>query len=208
MRKFSIIAVSALLVACSSGEYITDVQSESYREEYQTANVSQPMTNAAVSETDVASQSVRSQQALVRETPVAEPAAVTPMVKPMAPRPKPMVAQQSPSNNKLIRIVAPTQKQKERYKRFGYTIQVLAVDSSRKAMSKANQLPQGHPIWEHYKQVNGTEWYAVLYGDYATKSEAKAAIATLPKYFRDLKPFVKSLDDIKNSNYPQLKKLR
>jgi septal ring-binding cell division protein DamX len=108
----------------------------------------------------------------------------------------------------MIKILPPTEKQQSESMRFGYTIQVMAVGSSQQALSYANQLPAGNPVWEHYKQVKGNDWHAVLYGDYATKSEAKAAIQTLPKYFRDLKPFVKSLDEIKNSNYPKLVKLR
>lgn len=55
--------------------------------------------------------------------------------------------------------------------------------------------------------VNGTKWFTVLYGDYATRLEAKKAISTLPTTFQNLKPFVKSIDDIKNSEYPTLNKL-
>ncbi|MCE7628370.1 SPOR domain-containing protein, partial [Vibrio fluvialis] len=50
-------------------------------------------------------------------------------------------------------------------------------------------------------------WYTVLYGDYATRKEAAEAITTLPSEFQSLKPFVKSIDSIKNSEFPTLNKL-
>jgi len=193
MRNISIIALSVLLTACSTGGMVTEVTSESYQEEYKPEPIVEPIKDSAVTESDVqiATQSTRSKQQRV----VSEAKAST---------------QSTPAhlNKKMIKILPPTQKQKARSMRFGYTIQVMAVSSSKKALSYANRLPEGHPIWEHHKQVKGTDWHAVLYGDYATKSEAKAAIQTLPKYFRDLKPFVKSLDAIKNSSYPKLVKLK
>lgn len=189
MRNISIIALSAVLTACSSGELITDVSSESYQEEYQSKPMVEPIKESTVMESDV------EVVAPMKKTVVASKPARTSQ------------SSMSSSNNKMIKILPPTPKQAETM-RFGYTIQVMAVSSSQKAMTFANQLPDGHPVWEHHKQVKGTDWHAVLYGDYATKSEAKAAIQTLPKYFRDLKPFVKSLDEIKKSPFPKLVKLK
>ncbi|MFC1235464.1 SPOR domain-containing protein [Vibrio sp. F74] len=190
MRNISIIALSILLTACSSGEMITNVTSESHQEEYKTKPMVEPMKESTVMESDVGVTAVAQQQ----------------VVKAQVSQPKPSTATRS--SNKMIKILPPTQKQEANTMRFGYTIQVMAVSSSQKALSYANQLPEAHPVWEHHKQVKGTDWYAVLYGDYATKSEAKAAIQTLPKYFRDLKPFVKSLDEIKSSSYPKLVKIK
>ena len=75
--------------------------------------------------------------------------------------------------------------------RYGFTIQVVAVGSQPKVDQFARKLPRedNQPIWENYKMVNGTKWYTVLYGDYATKSDAKAAIAGLPMEFQSLNPF-------------------
>jgi septal ring-binding cell division protein DamX len=104
-------------------------------------------------------------------------------------------------------VKGPSKKQ-QMNQRFGYTVQVVAVGSQSKVDSFVNQLPTtSQPVWENYKVVNGTKWFTVLYGDYATKAEAKQAIATLPKTFQNLKPFVKSIDEIKNSAYPTLNKL-
>ena len=72
----------------------------------------------------------------------------------------------------------------------------------------ARKLPRdGEPVWENYKVVNGTKWYTVLYGDYATRADAKKAISKLPGELQDMKPFVKSIDAIKNSEFPTLNKL-
>lgn len=194
MRNLLSSAILLALVGCSSGEYITDVSTDSHREEYKTeATVAKVITEVA-SETNLDNK--------VMPSTTAEPVMNKTMSEPVPSKPR-----VTHSNQNMIKIVPPTDEQSEKFMRYGYTIQVMAVDSSEKARALANQLPKGHPIWEHYKQVKGTNWYAVLYGDYATKSEAKAAIATLPKSFQDKKPFVKSLDEIKKSAYPTLNKL-
>lgn len=170
MKKIAIVGLSVLLSACVSGQYTTDVSSESYREDYKVAEVEQPITEE-VTETVV----------------VSTPAQTTPAVA----------------------IVPPSDKQQNsQAARFGYTIQVVAVGTQTKVDQFARMLPNSdQPIWENYKVVNGTKWYTVLYGDYATQADAKQAIAQLPAEFRALKPFVKSIDTIKNSPYPTLNKL-
>ncbi len=185
MKKIAIIAMSSLATACSSGDYVTDVSSESHQEEYEVVVVEPAIENTMVGEVDVTIPPNETQQVMIN----------------------PKATQNASLDNKVV-IAPPTQKQQHEYQRFGYTIQVVSVGSSEKASGYAQQLPSGHPVWEHYKQVEGTEWYAVLYGDYATKSEAKAAMATLPDSFQKLKPFVKSLDKIENSPYPKLRKLK
>ncbi len=54
-EKIAIIGLSVLLSACASETYITDVTSESYREDYQTPSVSKPImsSESAVVEKDV-----------------------------------------------------------------------------------------------------------------------------------------------------------
>ena len=191
MKKISIISLSLLLAACSSGNYITEVTSDSYKEDYKQEAVVDVIATKKVTEVSVTE----------KAAPVMQENKAPAVQKPMT-KPAPV------SQSKKVRIIAPTQKQIEKHKRFGFTIQVIAVDSSKKAATLAKKLPQDHPVWENYKQVNGTEWFTLLYGDYETRGQAKSAIMTLPKMFRDLKPFVKSLDDVKNSPYPKLNKLR
>ncbi|KOO09400.1 SPOR domain-containing protein [Vibrio hepatarius] len=190
MKKIAIVGLSALLSACVSSDYVTDVSSESYREDYQAPKVVEPVvTQEGVSEG-------------ITETNV------QPTVVKMSPKPEKQVVKMTPSKKPTVAITPPTEKQKSASARFGYTIQVVAVGSQAKVEQFARKLPQNEqPIWENYKVVNGTKWYTVLYGDYATPADAKAAIGSLPQDFQSLKPFVKSIDTIKNSDYPSLNKL-
>lgn len=193
MKKISILSLSILLAACSTGNYTADVTTDSFREDYKAQAVAETTvaTNTMTEEVVEQPKMATSQKNMVnvsRTEPMAKPAPV--------------------AKTRNVKIIAPTKKQVESFKRYGFTIQVIAVDSAVKAEALAKKLPQGHSVWENYKQVNGTDWYTLLYGDYETRYEAKAAIDTLPQMFKDLKPFVKSLDDVKNSPYPKLKKIR
>ncbi|WED24381.1 SPOR domain-containing protein [Vibrio sp. JC009] len=203
MKKISIIGLSVLLAACSmgGGQYVTEVTSDSYREDYQPKVMAKPMPAEAVM-TETVVQPAQQQQVVVQAQPMTQQNTVT--LQP----PQTQQIVQPVAQTKKVRIIAPQPKHKQMVQRFGYTLQVVAVGSSAKIHDFASMLPGSEPMWEHYKRVNGTEWFALLYGDYATKSEAKAAIMTLPESFRNLKPFVKSIDDIKNSNYPKLNQLR
>ncbi|MCG9576436.1 SPOR domain-containing protein [Vibrio tubiashii] len=190
MKKIAIVGLSVVLSACVSSDYVTDVSSESYREDYKTAKVEQPVVTqqgmtSGISEDNVAK--------VVNTAPTQQSQTVK-----MQAKPKPAVA-----------IIPPTAKQQAMNPRYGFTIQVVAVGSQTKVDHFARKLPRedNQPVWENYKVVNGTKWYTILYGDYATRTEAKAAISELPAEFRTLKPFVKSIDDIKNSQYPTLNKL-
>ena len=218
MKKISIIGLTALLAACSSGTYTTDVSSDTYREDYKTAKIEQPVMaeakEVAVTEAAPRLQEVKQEapemqvvKAQRKEQQVTTASTVQAKAKPV-PEKKRVVKLTPTAKVKKVKIIPPTKKQMARSQRFGYTLQVIALDSPYKSRTYADQLPAGTPVWEHFKRVNGTDWYAILYGDYATKSEAKAAIKTLPDFFRLKKPFVKSLDKIKNSAYPKLNKLR
>ncbi|MFV0448185.1 MAG: SPOR domain-containing protein [Vibrio sp.] len=194
MKKISIIGLSALLAACSSGSYTTDVTSESHREDYNVATVQQPVVSdsgmaSGITEQNVETQSIQTAPQIV-EKPVEK------RVVKISPKPA------------TVAITPPTAKQVAMNPRYGYTIQVVAVGSQNKVDQFANKLPKdGQPIWENYKVVNGTKWYTILFGDYATRQEATKAIAELPAEFIVLKPFAKSIDSIKNSEFPTLNKL-
>lgn len=194
MNKKLILSASITLVltACSSGTYITDVKTESHQEEYKTSKIEPPM----FSEAEMAAREAQAAQQVVA-TPTTP---VTTTYKTIV-DPEQTVA-------KPVKIVPPTKKQVKAAARFGYTVQVAAVPSETKVIPFAAKLPQQvQPIWQHYKVVNGTKWYTVLFGDYATSAEASQAIKTLSPELKALKPFVKSIDSIKNSNYPTMKKL-
>ncbi|MBE4586171.1 cytochrome C biogenesis protein CcdA [Vibrio navarrensis] len=190
MKKVAIVTLSVLLSACSSGDYVTNVTSESHREEFKMDTIPEPLM---------------AQQDVVQETNLPQP-----MVKVETPFEEKAVVKLSPQTErpKAVKIVPPSQKQRDQLQRFGYTIQVMAVGTQSKVDYFASRLPKNEqPVWENYKVVNGTKWFTILYGDFATSTEAKKAIANLPQEFKDLKPFVKSIDSIKNSDYPTLNKL-
>lgn len=100
MRNISIIALSILLTACSSGELITNVTSESHQEEYKTKPMVEPMKESTVMESDVGVTAVAQQQ----------------VVKAQVSQPKPSTATRS--SNKMIKILPPTQKQEANTMRF------------------------------------------------------------------------------------------
>ncbi|MBR9874176.1 MAG: SPOR domain-containing protein [Vibrionaceae bacterium] len=188
MKKTAIIGLTLLLSACASETYTTDVTSESYQEDYSSDTISKPI--------------MASENAVVEKD-------VTPTVVKMTPQvAQKKVVKLTPNEQvKPVKILPPSA-EKSSTQRFGYTIQVAAVGSEEKVAQFANKLPQSdQPIWENHKVVNGTKWYSILYGDYATSAEAQQAISSLPAQFRQLKPFVKSIDTIKNSAYPTLNKL-
>ncbi|EGQ8492639.1 SPOR domain-containing protein [Vibrio cholerae] len=190
MKKIAVIGLSALLAACASGEYTTDVKTESHREEYSVAAVEQPVISEYGVADGISEQNV--EQNVVKKAPDSEKKVVK-----MSPQAKPAVS-----------ITPPNAKQVAMNARYGFTIQVVAVGAQSKVDQFASKLPKnGQPIWENYKLVNGTKWYTVLYGDYATRQEAAAAISSLPTELREMKPFVKSIDSIKNSEFPTLNKL-
>ncbi|MFY2507050.1 SPOR domain-containing protein [Vibrio pectenicida] len=181
MKKIAIVSLPLVLSACVSSDYVTDVSSESYREEFKTAAMQEP---------------------LMSDKGMMEEAAMT--VKPMADNNNKMHNKAKPA----VALIPPTAKQKAMSSRYGFTIQVVAVGSQTKVDQFARKLPKnGEPVWENYKVVNGTKWYTILFGDYATRMDAKKAIAKLPNEFQDMKPFVKSIDAIKTSQYPMLNKL-
>lgn len=190
MKKISIVGLSAILAACSSGSYTTDVTSESHREDYNVATVQQPVVSDSGMATGITESNVEPQVIHTAPQPVEK-----------------KVVKMSPKTS-TVSITPPTAKQVAMNPRYGYTIQVVAVGSQNKVDQFASKLPKdGQPIWENYKVVNGTKWYTILFGDYATRQEAVKAISELPADFQSLKPFAKSIDSIKNSEFPTLNKL-
>ncbi|CAH0529631.1 SPOR domain-containing protein [Vibrio hippocampi] len=196
MKKVVIVSLAGLLAACSSSKYTVDVKSESFREDYTPVVVAQ--------EPVVTSEPVMIAESNVTPTQTPIIANSAPVITETKSQPTPVATRQEP----VVKIVPPSKSQSKNNYRFGYTLQVVAVGSKDKVEQFSSKLPRsGQPIWENYKVVNGTKWYSVLYGDYATRTEAKAAISTLPAEFKQLKPFVKSIDKIKQSDYPTLTKL-
>lgn len=206
MKKVMIVSLATLLAACSSGDYTAEVKSESYREDYQ------PVAATTAAPVAVATTAATAEpEKVAKPEKVAEPKAQVTQVQTASAAPKQnsaLAKAQTAQDSKVVKIVPPSKKQAEQNVRFGYTIQVVAVGSQNKVEQFANKLPNSsQPVWQNYKVVNGTKWYALLYGDFASKAKAQQAIKTLPQEFQDLKPFVRSIDKIKKSDYPALSKL-
>lgn len=197
MKIKLILCTSVLLTACSSGTYVTDVTTESFEQDYGKQEI-EPILNV---EEQVVTAELEAPEVMETAESMAEDGVEE--TKNVFSSPK----LSEPATPSVVDIEAPTNKQLQAAARFGYTIQVAAVSSETEAKVFAGRLPQEEPIWENYKTVNGTTWFTVLYGDYATKTDAQDAIKAMPSKIRALKPFVKSIDDIKNSPYPSLKKL-
>ncbi|MGF1748251.1 SPOR domain-containing protein [Vibrio cionasavignyae] len=202
MKKIVIVSITALLAACSSGDYVSEVKSESYREDYTPVVESTAVKPVAVAAAASTTEAVKKRD--VTKSPAPQKAEPQSVVTKTQAQP----AKASAADKSVVKIVPPSKKQIDQDYRYGFTIQVAAVGSKDKVTLFSEKLPKnGQPVWENYKMVNGTKWYSVLYGDYATRKKAQAAIATLPKEFQSLKPFVKSIDKIKKSDYPTLSKL-
>lgn len=190
MKKVAIITLSVLLSACASDNYVANVTTESHREEFKIEPIPEPL---------MAQEETVQEMSIPQQVVKMEPQTEEKKVVKLSPQSE---------TTKAVKIVPPSKKQQDKMQRFGYTVQVVAVGSQAKVDYFASKLPKdGQPIWENYKIVNGTKWFTVLYGDFATSTEAKKAIAQLPQEFKELQPFVKSIDAIKNSEYPTLNKL-
>ncbi|WP_112478067.1 SPOR domain-containing protein [Vibrio variabilis] len=208
MKKVVIVSLATMLAACSSGDFTAEVKSESYREDYQpVATTAAPVAVATTAAANADSEKVAKSQKAENQPAKAQAASTQTASTATKQKAAPVKAKPA-QDNKVVKIVPPSKKQAEQNVRFGYTIQVVAVGSQDKVTGFANKLPKSsQPVWQNYKVVNGTKWYALLYGDFATKVKAQQAIKTLPQEFQDLKPFVRSIDKIKKSDYPTLSKL-
>ncbi|MGR5284068.1 SPOR domain-containing protein [Vibrio maritimus] len=208
MKKVVIVSLATMLAACSSGEFTAEVKSESYREDYQpVATTAAPVAVATTAVANAESEKVAKSKTVESQPAKAQAASAQTASTATKQKAAPTKAQPV-QDNKVVKIVPPSKKQAEQNVRFGYTIQVVAVGSQDKVTRFANKLPNSsQPVWQNYKVVNGTKWYALLYGDFASKAKAQQAIKTLPQEFQDLKPFVRSIDKIKKSDYPTLSKL-
>lgn len=89
----------------------------------------------------------------------------------------------------------------------GYTLQIIALTRQQDLSSHTEMLGEEQPVWMNKKIVKNMPWYTVLYGNFATPAEARAAIKQLPAKIQAFKPFVRSMASIKSSDNPELTKL-
>ncbi|GHA34541.1 SPOR domain-containing protein [Photobacterium aphoticum] len=91
-----------------------------------------------------------------------------------------------------------------------FTVQVLALKEERQADVKQyiNGIQGQEPIWVNWKRSQGYNWYAVIYGDFETKDEAKMMIEQLPAAVRQQGPFIRSFADVQADKQTDVFRLR
>ncbi|MCE7578427.1 SPOR domain-containing protein [Aliivibrio fischeri] len=185
MKRIIPITLTALLAGCTSSSYTTNITTDSSEEVYQ---VTQPIEQEETTfeETEVVAVS-EAEKPVVKLTPEET---VTPE-----------------ASDAAVKILPPTEKQQDMHNRYGYTLQILALSRKTDLSTYAAKLSGEQPVWMNRKTVNNMPWYTILYGDYATPAEARAAIKQLPADIQAYGPFVRSINSIKQSDNPELHKL-
>ena len=91
-----------------------------------------------------------------------------------------------------------------------FTIQVLALSEERQADVKGyiSHIQGQQPIWVNWKKSKGYRWYAVIYGDFETKEEAKTIIDRLPDTVRQQGPFIRSFAEVQSDKQTDVFRLR
>ncbi|CEO40712.1 SPOR domain-containing protein [Photobacterium kishitanii] len=89
-----------------------------------------------------------------------------------------------------------------------FTVQILALSEERNLRGYLQPITGDQPIWVNWKHALNRNWYAVIYGNYATREEAKQAIQTLPANVQAQGPFVLSFATVKADKEGQVYQLR
>ncbi|MBC7006578.1 SPOR domain-containing protein [Photobacterium sp. BZF1] len=89
----------------------------------------------------------------------------------------------------------------------GYSIQVLSLSHNKGFTTYMNKLPSDKPVWKNVKTINGIPWYTLLYGQFETREQARAALDALPNNVKTYGPFIRDLDEVKASPTPKLTRL-
>jgi type II secretory pathway predicted ATPase ExeA/septal ring-binding cell division protein DamX len=115
----------------------------------------------------------------------AEPADVTPPSPPSPPRAGPLTQARLEAGRAWL----------EQQPNDRWFIQVFATDASRhgEIESMLRRLPPSKPEMDnvrvYYSELSGKPRYGIMYGEYATRAAAVAAIGDLPKSLRVIKPY-------------------
>ncbi|MFV0575358.1 MAG: SPOR domain-containing protein [Vibrio sp.] len=86
-----------------------------------------------------------------------------------------------------------------------YVIQIASMENEQYLLTTASKLPSDLPKWENVKTLNGTQLHTLLVGDFASADEARASLSRVPATFSGA--FIKSVDTIRASEFPTIKKL-
>lgn len=81
----------------------------------------------------------------------------------------------------------------------GYTLQLLGARSQSSAIRFLQDMPNSQKMYYYKTMLKNKDWNVIIYGQYANRAAATAAIAKLPKALRELKPWPKAIKSVKNS---------
>jgi hypothetical protein len=79
-----------------------------------------------------------------------------------------------------------------------YTVQLLAGPNSAYAAKFITKNKLGKNARYFHRQLNGKDFYVVVYGLYATQARANAAVSQLPSKIQKLKPWVRRLASVQH----------
>ncbi|MPW37914.1 SPOR domain-containing protein [Vibrio sp. B1Z05] len=196
MKKTAIVSLALLLAACSSSEYETDIQSESYQENYQTTQA----------EVDAKKPQIEEQDLTPVVTPIAQDTSTSNVTTDnatadnMTTNAKPMTDAQEGDSVESTALTASTAVPEVETASLnapskGFSIQLATLSDKTKAQAFAEQLKADSTLWVQTKTINDKVVYSVVMGDYADYDHAKAAVAALPERLQKLQPFVKNFTD-------------
>ncbi|GAD80090.1 hypothetical protein VEZ01S_23_00420 [Vibrio ezurae NBRC 102218] len=187
MKKTAIVSLALLLAACSSSEYQTDIQSESYQENYQTTQAEVDAKNPQIEEQDL--------------TPVATPIAQDTNISDVTTdnatsNTDVMNEAKSDSVESSVSTTTPAEKNASlNAPSKGFSIQLATLSDKQKAQAFAKELQTDTTLWLQTKSINDKVVYSVVMGDFGDYDQAKGAVAALPERLQKLKPFVKNFTD-------------
>lgn len=81
----------------------------------------------------------------------------------------------------------------------GFSLQIMGSHQEsaiKKLVTKAGLGDKAKIFHTHFQ---GQDWYVLTYGQYASPRQAQAAVASLPKMVRDLKPWPRKIADLQNA---------
>ena len=79
-----------------------------------------------------------------------------------------------------------------------YTIQILGVRNEKRLQNfiEENKLPEQRNIAYYQSSYKGKDWYPLLYGVYATKTEAYSAMKELPPTVQKASPWIRQMASV------------
>ncbi|MCP3870600.1 MAG: hypothetical protein GY703_21415 [Gammaproteobacteria bacterium] len=77
-----------------------------------------------------------------------------------------------------------------------YTIQVVAAYGEKTLEDVSWRISLPGPLARYQRQLDGKDWHVLLYGDFSSLAEARAALETFPDDIRAYKPWIRRLSSV------------